>query len=134
MLMNQLNIPKRILDKDLSKLKEKVLKVLKDELENSIGFDEMSEYNIMTYSGLTSHQEFQIKESIGKALNILTENSEQEWIDKFSDKIINILDGFIDSLMEVEVSNLLFSNINSYVLGDIIYYNIKWHLEKTLFI
>lgn len=128
--MDYVEIPKSIINRDLGKIKNKVLKVLREELDNTIGTDE---YGVMTYAGLTGHQESQIRQSINKSLNILTENLEEEWIDKVSSCMINIIDGFFDSLIEAEVFGLLYCKISSYVIAEIFFNNIKWHLEKKLF-
>jgi len=88
------------------------------------------EYLNMSTGGLTPIQVMYISDYIEEALNLITKQKNKEWANMVSCDVIYGIEGFINSLIETGVWNLIYSNLNPLKMSNLIYNNILWQLDN----
>lgn len=109
-------------------------KIIREGIDKWI-IEDTFEYEHMSYQGLTSRQKIHIPIYIEKALNLITKEQNKDWAYRISNEIIFGIDGFINGLYSTRINefhkiwDILYSQLNSEAMADIIYNNIIWQLD-----
>tara|TARA_B100000575_G_scaffold279972_1_gene268927 strand:- start:1037 stop:1636 length:600 start_codon:yes stop_codon:yes gene_type:complete len=109
--------------------KKEAYKIIKDGLDEWI-IENNYEYQHMSYQGLTCRQRIMIPHYIEKALNIITKEKNKEWVKKKSYDIIYGIEGFLEGFLRTGNWYLIYSQLDSKTLSNLIYNNIIWQLDS----
>jgi hypothetical protein len=108
--------------------KNEAYKIIREGIDKWI-IEDTFEYEHMSYRGLTPRQNVNITIYIEKALNLITKEQNKEWAYRISNEIIYGINGFLNTLIDTEIWELIYSQLNSKIMSDIIYNNIVWQLD-----
>ena len=109
----------------------KAYQIIKNGLNKWI-IEDNFEYQHMSYQGLTSRQQINIPYYIEQALNIITKENNKEWVEKISYDIIYGIEGFLNGFIKTGNWDLIYSQLDSETMSNLIYNNIIWQLDGKL--
>ena len=109
--------------------KKEAYQIIKNGLNKWI-IEDNFEYQHMSSQGLTSRQQMNIPYYIEQALKIITKENNKEWVEKISYDIIYGIEGFLNGFIKTGNWDLIYSQLDSETMSNLIYNNIIWQLDN----
>ena len=107
----------------------KAFKIIREGVD-SIVKDDNFEIHFMEKWSITPRQTINIRDTIEYALNLITKDIYKEWSSVIAYNIMYGIEGFLKSLIKVNIWSHIYDNLTEEQLSDLIYENIIWQLNE----